>query len=73
MIRLVSAWVLVNGLLMTPVWLSGAATGASGPDVPVHVILRDSAHPFFEWGFRPGAFRDPEGSPSAALSTKEGR
>ena len=31
MIRLVSAWVLVNGLLMTPVWLSGAARGASGP------------------------------------------
>jgi len=28
MIRLVSAWVLVNGLLMTPVWLSGAVTDA---------------------------------------------
>ncbi|HAC05458.1 MAG TPA: hypothetical protein DCF71_06260, partial [Gemmatimonadetes bacterium] len=26
MIRLVSAWVLVNGLLMSPVWLSGAVT-----------------------------------------------
>ena len=25
MIRLVSVWVLVNGLLMTQVWLSGAA------------------------------------------------
>jgi len=25
-IRLVSAWVLVNGLLMSPVWLSGAVT-----------------------------------------------
>ena len=29
MFRLVSAWVLVNGLLMTPVWLSGAV--ADGP------------------------------------------
>ena len=28
MIRLVSAWVLINGLLMLPVWLSGAVTGA---------------------------------------------
>ena len=65
MIRLVSAWVLVNGLLMTPVWLSGAVTGASGSDVPVHEIARDPAllEPFFEWGFRPGAFPDPEGSP----------
>ena len=31
MIRLVSAWVLVNGLLMTPVWLSGAVTDAPAP------------------------------------------
>ena len=40
-------------------------TGASGPNVPVHVITRDPAllEPFFEWGFRPGAFPDPEGSP----------
>ncbi len=40
-------------------------TGASDPDVPVHVIARDPAllEPFFEWGFRPGAFPDPEGSP----------
>ena len=73
MIRLVSAWVLVNGLPKTPAWLSGAVTGAT--DVAVHVIVRDPAllDPFFEWGFRPGAFPDPEGSPSAALSTKEGR
>ncbi len=31
MIRLVSAWVLVNGLLMTPFWLSGAVTDAPAP------------------------------------------
>ena len=31
MIRLVSAWVLVNGLLMTPVWFSGAVTNAAAP------------------------------------------
>ena len=60
---------------MTPVWLSGAVTGASGPDVAVHVIVGDPAllDPFFEWGFHPGAFPDSEGSPSAALSTEEGR
>jgi hypothetical protein len=28
MIRLVSAWVLVNGLLMKSVWLSGASLSA---------------------------------------------
>ncbi len=40
-------------------------TGASGPNVPVHVIAHDSAltEPFIDWGFRPGAFPDPEGSP----------
>ncbi len=40
-------------------------TGASGPDVPVHVIARDPAllEPFYEWGFRPGAFPDPARSP----------
>ena len=40
-------------------------TGASGPNVPVHVIAHDSAliEPFIEWGFRPGAFPDPAGSP----------
>jgi len=40
-------------------------TGASDPDVPVHVIARDRSllEPFFQWGFRPGAFPDPEGSP----------
>ena len=40
-------------------------TGASDPDVPVHVIARDPAlmEPFFEWGFQPGAFPDPEESP----------
>ncbi len=39
-------------------------TGAIGPDVPVHVIARDPIllEPFVEWGFRPGAFPDPEGS-----------
>ena len=31
MIRLVSGWVLVNGLLLTPSWLSGAVTGAPAP------------------------------------------
>ncbi len=31
MIRLVSAWVLVNGLVMTPVWLSGALTDNPAP------------------------------------------
>ncbi len=31
MIRLVSAWVLVNGLLMTPVWLTSAVTDAPAP------------------------------------------
>ena len=40
-------------------------TGASDADVPAHVIARDPAllEPFFEWGFRPGAFPDPEGTP----------
>jgi len=39
-------------------------TGASDPDVPVHVIARDPTllEPFFEWGFHPGAFPDPDGS-----------
>ncbi len=39
-------------------------TGASDPDVPVHVIARDPAllEPFLEWGFRPGALpRSGEG------------
>lgn len=37
-------------------------TGASDPDVPVHVIARDPAllEPFLEWGFGPGAI--PRGS-----------
>ena len=32
-------------------------TGASSPNVPVHVIAHDPAlvEPFLEWGFRPGA------------------
>ena len=40
-------------------------TGVSGPNVPVHVIAPDPTllKPFFEWGFHPGAFPDPEGSP----------
>jgi len=40
-------------------------TGASDADVPVHVIAHDPAllEPFFEWGFRPGAFPNPEGTP----------
>mgnify|MGYP002526463374 FL=1 len=40
-------------------------TGASDPDVPVHVIARDPAllEPFFEWGFRAGPFPDPQDSP----------
>jgi hypothetical protein len=40
-------------------------TGASDPDVPVHVIARDPVllEPFFEWGFRAGPFPDPQGSP----------
>ena len=39
-------------------------TGATDPDVPVHVIARDPEllEPFFEWGFRPGAFPDPHAS-----------
>ena len=48
-------------------------TGASGPDVPVHVIARDPAllEPFLEWGFRPGAFPDPEGSPPRMSEFRE--
>ena len=40
-------------------------TGASDRDVPVHVIAREPAllQPFLEWGFRPGAFPEPAGSP----------
>ena len=36
-------------------------TGASDPDVPVHVIAHDPAllEPFLERGFRPGAVPDP--------------
>jgi hypothetical protein len=38
-------------------------TGASGPDVPVHVIARDAEllEPFMDWGFRRGALPDPQG------------
>ena len=48
-------------------------TGASGPDVPVHVIARDPAllEPFLEWGFHPGAFPDPEGSPPRMAEFRE--
>ena len=48
-------------------------TGANGPDVPVHVIARDPAllEPFLEWGFRPGAFPDPEGSPPRMAEFRE--
>ena len=37
-------------------------TGASGSDVPVHVIARDSVvlEPFRGWGFSGGAFPDPQ-------------
>lgn len=40
-------------------------TGANDPDVPVHVIAHDPAliEPFLAWGFRPGAFPDPQDSP----------
>jgi len=40
-------------------------TGASDPDVPVHVIASDPVllEPFFEWGFLSGAFPDPKNSP----------
>jgi hypothetical protein len=40
-------------------------TGAGDPDVPVHVIASDPAllEPFFDWGFRAGAFPDPNSSP----------
>ena len=40
-------------------------TGASDPDVPVHVIAADAAllEPFFEWGFQAGGFPDPQGPP----------
>ena len=40
-------------------------TGASSPNVPLHVIAHDFTliEPFVEWGFRTGAFPDPEGSP----------
>ena len=31
MIRLVSGWVLVNGLLLTPLWLTGAVTDQPAP------------------------------------------
>ncbi|MDH3422125.1 MAG: sulfatase-like hydrolase/transferase, partial [Gemmatimonadota bacterium] len=36
-------------------------TGASGPDVPVHVIARDASllEPFLAWGFQSGAFPAP--------------
>ena len=48
-------------------------TGASSPDVPVHVIARDPAllEPFLEWGFSPGAFPDPEGSPPRMAEFRE--
>jgi hypothetical protein len=48
-------------------------TGASSPDVPVHVIARDPAllEPFLEWGFRPGAFPDPEASPPRMAEFRE--
>ena len=48
-------------------------TGANGPDVPVHVIARDPAllEPFLGWGFRPGAFPDPEGSPPRMAEFRE--
>ncbi len=38
-------------------------TGTEEPRVPVHVIARDPAllGPFASWGFRPGAFPDPDG------------
>lgn len=37
-------------------------TGASGSDVPVHVIARDPVllEPFLDWGFGEGAFPDPQ-------------
>jgi hypothetical protein len=37
-------------------------TGASGSDVPVHVMASDPAllEPFLEWGFHPGIFPDME-------------
>jgi hypothetical protein len=40
-------------------------TGATGADVPVHVITRDAAllEPFLAWGFRRGALPDPERTP----------
>lgn len=39
-------------------------TGASGPDVPVHVVTSERAllDPFLEWGFRPGGLPAPEPS-----------
>jgi hypothetical protein len=38
-------------------------TGATGPDVPVHVLARDGEllAPFVEWGFRPGALPQDDG------------
>jgi hypothetical protein len=40
-------------------------TGAVGAAVPVHVFARDPGllEPFLAWGFRPGAFPDPERTP----------
>ncbi|MSR35101.1 MAG: sulfatase [Gemmatimonadetes bacterium] len=36
-------------------------TNSNDPDVPVHVLARDRAliQPFLDWGFRAGAFPDP--------------
>jgi hypothetical protein len=41
-------------------------TGASGPDVPVHVITAEPAllAPFLDWGFLPGALPPPGPAPA---------
>jgi hypothetical protein len=40
-------------------------TGATSPDVPVHVFAKDSAliAPFLEWGFLAGAYPDQTQAP----------
>ncbi len=54
-------------------WATHEAGVANGADVPVHVIARDPAllEPFLAWGFRPGAFPDPEGSPPRMAEFRE--
>lgn len=48
-------------------------TGATGSEVPVHVISRDAEllEPFFAWGFQPGALPDPQQPPQRMDAFRE--